>query len=97
MLWGFVVVTTSVTKVTKRKVSHQLIIKLEFLRYCAAVEGSNRNAIKNCLYVANDASFASFYLTPPPPLTHSNTRPKAAKLFPPVSSSVKIVAGIGNI
>lgn len=26
MLWGFVVVTTSVTKAAKRKVSHQLII-----------------------------------------------------------------------
>lgn len=26
MLWGFVAVTTSVTKAAKRKVSHQLII-----------------------------------------------------------------------
>ncbi len=31
MLWGFVVVTTSVTKAAKRKVSHQLIIS-EVLR-----------------------------------------------------------------
>lgn len=54
------------TKVTKRKVSHQLIIKLEFLHNCAAAEGSklkksNQNAIKNCPYVTNDASFAAFY------------------------------------
>lgn len=102
MLWGFVVVTTSVTKVTKRKVSHQLIIKSEFLRNRVAAEGSklkksNQNAIKNCLYVTHDASFATFHLKPRPPLTPSNTRPKATKVFPPVWSRVKIVAGHGNI
>lgn len=56
VLWGFVVVTTSVTKVAKRKVSHQLIIKLEFMRNRVAVAGSelkksNQNGIKNCTYV----------------------------------------------
>lgn len=39
VLWGFVVVTTSVTKVAKRKVSHQLIIKLEFMRNRVAAAG----------------------------------------------------------
>lgn len=32
VLWGLLVVATSVTKVAKRKVSHQLITMVEFMR-----------------------------------------------------------------
>lgn len=60
------------TKVPKRKVSHRLIIKLEFLRICAGggwgskLKKSGQNALKSCLRVTKDASFATFYLKPPP-------------------------------
>lgn len=66
MLWGFVAVATSVTKVAKRKVSHQLIIKLAFMSRNVAVERSklkkgNQNGLKISIYFTDEAEFASLF------------------------------------
>lgn len=62
VLWGFVAVATSVTKVAKRKVSHQLIIKLEFMSPGGVkVEESQSNGLKTGIPLTDDARFASVF------------------------------------
>lgn len=66
MLWGFVAVATSVTKVAKRKVSHQLFIELQFMSPNVAAEGSklkkaNQNGLKVSMYLPDDSGFLSAF------------------------------------
>lgn len=98
MLWGFVVVTTSVAKVTKRKVSHRLLVELEFLHSRAAAEGveGEEKAIRTQLKAAR-MSPTMRRLQPFAQFPSDSLKHEAAEQFPPVSNSVKIVAGDGNI
>lgn len=59
MLWGFVAVATSVTKVAKRKVSHQLFITLAVAVEGSEVKKGHQKGLQIGRYPPDDAGFAS--------------------------------------